>query len=65
MNRMVAKKLLRDTRVQVELAESGARCLELTREHYYHVIFMDYMMPQMDGVETLQQLRQRKTRHRQ
>lgn len=57
MNRMVARKLLRDTKVQVELAESGARCLELTREHYYHVIFMDHMMPQMDGVETLRQLR--------
>ncbi len=57
MNRTVAKKLLRDTKVQVDLAGSGAQCLELTREHYYHVIFMDHLMPQMDGVETLQQLR--------
>ena len=56
MNLLVAKKLLRDTKIQVDLAKSGKECLELTKHHYYQVIFMDHMMPGMDGVETLARL---------
>ena len=58
MNLLVVKKLLRETKIQVDLARSGRECLELTRQHYYHVIFMDHMMPEMDGVETLQRMTQ-------
>ncbi len=58
MNLLVAKKLLRETKIQVDLAKSGKECLELTRQHFYHVIFMDHMMPEMDGVETLTRMRQ-------
>lgn len=57
MNRMVASKLLRATKVQVDTAESGKECLELAKNKYYNVIFMDHMMPEMDGIETLQKLR--------
>lgn len=57
MNRMVAKKLLRDTSLQIDMAESGKACLALTKKHYYHVILMDHMMPEMDGVETLKKMR--------
>lgn len=57
MNRMVAKKLLRDTSLQVDTADSGFACLEMTKNRYYHVILMDHMMPTMDGVETLQKIR--------
>lgn len=57
MNLLVAQKLLRGTRIQVDLARSGEECLELTRRHFYHVIFMDHMMPEMDGVEALRRLR--------
>lgn len=59
MNLMVAKKLLRDTKVQVDLVSSGKECLELTKENNYHVILMDHMMPEMDGEETLHILRTR------
>lgn len=57
MNRVVVKKLLRSTKVRIDMAGSGAECLEKTLKHYYHVIFMDHMMPQMDGIETLKQIR--------
>ncbi len=57
LNLLVAKKLLRDTNIKVDLAKSGLECLELTREYYYDVIFMDHMMPEMDGLETLRRLR--------
>ena len=57
MNLLVVKKLLRETKIQVDLARSGKECLDLTRQHFYHVIFMDHMMPEMDGVETLNRLK--------
>lgn len=57
MNLNVAKKLLQATKVQVDTASSGKACLRLTQQNYYHAIFMDHMMPVMDGIETLQQIR--------
>ena len=57
MNRMVAKKLLRGTKAKVETGGSGKECLEKTAGETYHVIFMDHMMPDMDGEETLKALR--------
>ena len=57
MNLTVAVKLLRGTKVQVDTASSGEECLEKTKSRFYHVIFMDHMMPDMDGVETLKRLR--------
>lgn len=57
MNLSVAKGLLKKTKIQVSIAESGASCLELTRNIKYDLIFMDHLMPDMDGVETLHRLR--------
>lgn len=50
-NLMVVKKLLRDTKVQLDTASSGEEALRLTLDHQYHVIFMDHLMPEMDGLE--------------
>ena len=57
LNRVVCSKLLRSTQVQVDLAESGAECLEKVRDRHYDVILMDHEMPQMDGIETLHRVR--------
>ena len=57
MNSMVESKLLEATKVQVDIAASGTQCLEMTKRKYYHVILMDYMMPEMNGSETLKELR--------
>lgn len=57
MNRMVAVKLLRDTKVIVDTAESGKECLKKTAENQYHVILMDHMMPDMDGEQTMKAVR--------
>ncbi len=57
MNRMVAIKLLRGTKIQVETVSSGKECLKKTAENSYHVILMDHMMPEMDGEETLNAVR--------
>ncbi len=50
-NLMVVKKLLRDTGMQIDTALSGAEALEMTLTKEYHIIFMDHLMPEMDGVE--------------
>ena len=54
MNLYVVENLLKKTRVQVTRAMSGPECLERMAEHHYDVIFLDHMMPGMDGIETLE-----------
>lgn len=50
-NLMVVSKLLRDTKVRIDTATSGADALRKTLNIKYNVIFMDHLMPEMDGVE--------------
>lgn len=59
MNLRVAKGLLKPTRLQVELADSGERCLELLERQNYDLILLDHMMPGMDGVQTLYQIKKK------
>ena len=57
MNLAVAQGLLKETRLQVDVASSGGECLELLKRKTYHIICLDHMMPVMDGVETLHAIR--------
>ena len=59
-NLMVEKKLLRDTLVQVDVAKSGAEALARTMEKEYHIILMDHLMPEMDGIECAHRIRTQK-----
>ena len=56
-NLMVAEKLLRDTKVQTETVDSGVKCLERTVQTRYDVILMDHLMPGMDGIACLREVR--------
>lgn len=56
-NLMVAEKLLRDTKVNIDTASGGAQCLKKTLQKRYDVIFMDHLMPGMDGIECLHEIR--------
>ena len=53
----MVRELLRVTHINVELAESGEKCLELMKQKKYDMVFLDHMMPGMDGIETLQRLK--------
>lgn len=53
MNLLVVKNLLKKTLVQVTTCQSGAECLQLITETHYDIVFLDHMMPKMDGMETL------------
>ena len=57
MNRVVLRALMKDTKVQVDTVEGGEECLEKVKDTAYDVILMDYMMPHMDGKETLENIR--------
>lgn len=57
MNLTVFKSLLKRTKMRITTADSGRRCLELVQKEKYHIIFMDHMMPEMDGIETLHEIR--------
>ncbi|MBQ7955463.1 MAG: DegV family protein [Lachnospiraceae bacterium] len=57
MNAVIATRLLSETKVQIDTAHSGAQCLEMTKKKYYHVILLDYMMPDMNGTETMKAVR--------
>ena len=57
LNLKVFAGLLKPAKIQVTQAESGAQCLELLRKEKYDIIFLDHMMPQMDGVDTFLEMR--------
>lgn len=56
-NLMVAEKLLRDTKVNIDTVLSGGDCLKRTLQKRYDVIFMDHLMPVMDGIQCLHAIR--------
>jgi len=59
VNRKVFVNLLKMTKVQVDVAESGRECLEKVFTKHYDLIFLDHMMPEMDGIETLHRMREK------
>lgn len=56
MNRKVFGSLLREIEVQIVEATSGYEAIELVRQEHFDMIFLDHMMPAMDGVETLEKM---------
>ena len=58
INLMVLKGLLKRIEAEVDTASGGRECLEMASKKKYHIILMDHMMPEMDGIETLHRLRE-------
>ncbi len=57
MNLFVARGIFEKYRMEVSTASSGFEAIDMCSTHDYDLIFMDYMMPQMDGTETMKRLR--------
>lgn len=53
MNLKVISGLLKRNLIVPDLAESGQLGIELAKKNFYHIIFLDNMMPGLSGVETL------------
>ena len=58
MNLKVFAGLLKDTKIQIDTAINGAEALKLIEKNHYDVVFLDHMMPVMDGIEAFRQMRQ-------
>ncbi len=58
INLMVAREILKTLSVTCDLAMSGEEAIGLCRENRYDVVFLDHLMPDMDGIETARRLRE-------
>jgi len=57
MNLMVAEGLFGGYGMHVTKAHSGPESIELCKKRQFDIIFMDHMMPEMDGVEAMKAIR--------
>ena len=57
MNLKVIQALMKQTGIQLDMANGGNECLQMTTEKKYDLILMDHMMPEPDGIQTLHLLR--------
>ncbi len=57
VNLIVASGFLKTTKATITTCLSGKECLDLMQRQHFDIIFLDHMMPDMDGVETLEQSR--------
>ena len=57
LNLLVFTGLLRDSGLTIETAGSGSEALEKTKEQKFDLIFLDHLMPEMDGIVTLQEIK--------
>lgn len=60
MNLKVFSGILKHTQMQIFEVTSGAACLEFLETQRVDMIFLDHMMPEMDGIETLRIMKERK-----
>ena len=58
MNINVFKALLKRTKISVDSAISGPEALEMIKDNKYDIIFLDHMMPDMDGIETYKHMKE-------
>ena len=58
MNRKVALGLLAPLKMQIDTAENGKQALDMICSKKYDLVFMDHMMPIMDGIEATKKLRE-------
>lgn len=56
-NLQVAQGLMAPYKMKIDVATSGFRAIEMVKSINYHAIFMDHMMPEMDGIEATRYIR--------
>ena len=57
INLKVAHGILSYYGLNVDTAVSGKEAIELCKNNNYDIIFMDQMMPEIDGIEAMKQIR--------
>lgn len=59
MNRELFKGLLRDSGAEIDSFSGGREAIACLEKKSFDIIFLDHMMPEMDGIETLRVIRDR------
>ncbi|MCR5098631.1 MAG: response regulator [Lachnospiraceae bacterium] len=57
MNLIVAEGIFKKYCMDVTVANSGMEAISLCKVHPYDIIFMDHMMPEMDGIEAMRKIK--------
>lgn len=57
MNLKVAKGLMEPYQMQIDTAQDGKKALQMVQKKHYDIVFMDHMMPVMDGMEATAAIR--------
>lgn len=60
VNILVAKSLLKQTKLNADVAFSGRQAIEKLKKRKYDAVLLDHMMPDLDGIETLSIIKQEK-----
>lgn len=60
VNLYVTARLLTTFGIRADLADSGENAIKMINSAYYDLVFMDHMMPDMDGVDTTKIIRSQK-----
>lgn len=58
LNLKVIELLLKETGLDIQCCTSGKECIEAVKNHNFDVIFLDHMMPELDGVDILNIIRE-------
>ncbi|MCM1044297.1 MAG: response regulator [Candidatus Gastranaerophilales bacterium] len=57
INCMVAEEMLKPLQMQIDIASDGSQALDMIQKKKYDLVFMDHLMPVMDGLEATKALR--------
>ncbi len=58
VNIKLASRLLKQFNLEVVTASNGQECLDLVKQEDFDIIFLDHMMPGLDGIDTVHMLRE-------
>ncbi|MBQ0027406.1 MAG: response regulator [Lachnospiraceae bacterium] len=57
-NLLIIKQYLKKTDINIDMCNNGKEALEKCAENVYDIILLDHMMPVMDGIETIEKIRE-------
>ncbi|USD67799.1 response regulator [Vibrio sp. SCSIO 43136] len=57
-NQLVIRNLFLHAGIEIDLADNGLHALEQVKHNTYDIVFMDISMPEMDGMETCEKIRE-------
>lgn len=60
INLHLAERLLQEYNFSITSVNNGHEAVELAKKNHFDMIFLDQMMPEMDGIQTLKQLKESK-----